>query len=100
MWGKLSTTFSNATEVAKLGAPSCSQPQPATDNGISDGRSNWLAVTPTLHRAAPYELHELLAVNVGYKLQDLMQQPRREYASLGMPGQRTACAATLGITNE
>ena len=28
------------TEVAHWGAPSCSQPQPAMDNGIRDGRSN------------------------------------------------------------
>ena len=28
------------TEVAQSGAPSCSQPQPATDNGVRDGRSN------------------------------------------------------------
>ena len=27
-------------EVAQWGAPSCSQPQPATDNGVRDGRSN------------------------------------------------------------
>ena len=37
---------SNATEVTQWGAPSCSGPQPATDNGVRDGRSNWLAVTP------------------------------------------------------
>ena len=46
MWGQLSTTCSNATELAQLGAPSCNLPQPATDNGARDGRSNWLAVTP------------------------------------------------------
>ena len=28
------------TEVAHWGTPSCSQPQPATDNGVRDGRSN------------------------------------------------------------
>ena len=28
------------TEVAKWGAPSCRQPQSATDNGVRDGRSN------------------------------------------------------------
>ena len=28
------------TEVAKWGAPSCSQPQSATDNGVRDDRSN------------------------------------------------------------
>ena len=28
------------TEVAQWGAPSCSQPRPATDNSVRDGRSN------------------------------------------------------------
>ena len=51
------------TEVAKWGAPSCSQPQPATDNGIRDGRSNWLVAPPTLHRAVPPELHVLHTAN-------------------------------------
>ena len=28
------------TEAAQWGTPSCSQPQPATDNGVRDGRPN------------------------------------------------------------
>ena len=28
------------TKVAQWGTPSCSRPQPATDNGVRDGRSN------------------------------------------------------------
>ena len=28
------------TEAAQWGTPSCSQPQPATNNGVRDGRSN------------------------------------------------------------
>ena len=47
------------TEVAQWGAPSCSQPQPATDNGVRDSRSNWQVAPPTLHRAVPPELHVL-----------------------------------------
>ena len=47
------------TEVAQWRAPSCSQPQPATDNGVRDGRFNWLVAPPTLHRAVPPELHVL-----------------------------------------
>ena len=47
------------TEVAQWGAPSCNQPQPATDNGIREGRSNWLVAPPTLRRAVPPELHVL-----------------------------------------
>ena len=34
---QLSTTCSNETEVVQLAAPSCSRPQPATDNGVRDG---------------------------------------------------------------
>ena len=34
------------TEVAQWGTPSCSWPQPAMNNGIWDGRSNWLGTTP------------------------------------------------------
>ena len=52
---------------------------------------------PTLHRAVPPELHVLHGVNAGYKSHDLLHQPCREHESLGMPGQRTACAATHGM---
>ena len=37
---KLSTTCSNGTEVANWATPSCSRPQPATDNSASNCRSN------------------------------------------------------------
>ena len=47
--------------------------------------------------AVPPEVHVLHGVNAGYKSQDLLQQPRREHASLGMPGQSNAFAATHGI---
>ena len=40
MCGQLSTTCSNAIEVAQWGDPSCSLPLSATDNGFRDGRSN------------------------------------------------------------
>ena len=40
LWSKLSTTCSNATDVAQRAAPSCSQPQSATNNGVRDGRFN------------------------------------------------------------
>ena len=35
LWGQLSTTFSNATDETKWATPSCSRPQPATDNIVS-----------------------------------------------------------------
>ena len=41
-------------------------------------------------------LHVLHSVNGGYKSQDFLQQPGLEHAPLGMPHQRTACAATQG----
>ena len=47
------------TEVAQWGTPSCSRPQPATDTGVREGRSNWLGAPPTLHRVVPLELHVL-----------------------------------------
>ena len=79
MWGQLSTTCSNFTEVAQWGAPSCSQPQPATDNGVRDGRSNWLLAPPTIHRAVPPELHVLhIAMRAGLQITRLaaLSQPR------------------------
>ena len=53
---------------------------------------------PLSSLAVPPELHVLHGVNVGYKLQDLLQQPGREHASLDIPGHRTTCAATEGIS--
>ena len=41
------------TEATQWEAPSCSQPQPATDNGVRDGRSNWLVAPPTLMGSTP-----------------------------------------------
>ena len=45
-WSELSTASSNAIEVAQRETPSCSRQQPATGNGIRDGRYNCLSVTP------------------------------------------------------
>ena len=84
------------TEVAQWWTPSFSPPQPATDNGVRDGRSNWL-VAPPPSWAAPPELYVLHGVNAAYKSQDLLHQPGLERASTGMPDQRTTCAATQGI---
>ena len=54
LWGQISTTSCNATEVAQWASPSCSRPQPSTDNGVSDGRSNWLPVNPHPHDFSLY----------------------------------------------
>ena len=42
-----------SAEVAQWGTPSCSWPQPATDNRDRDGRSNWLVTPPTLMGSTP-----------------------------------------------
>ena len=61
------------TEVAQWGVPSCSQPQLATDNGVRDGRWNWLVAPPTLHRAVPPELHVLhTAMRAGLQITRLL----------------------------
>ena len=95
MYGKLSTTCSNADEVSQWGAPSCSRPKPATNNGVKDGRSNWLAVIPHPTQGSNPWTPRIARCKCSYKSQDLLQQVRREHATFGMPGQGTACAATV-----
>ena len=56
-WSQLLTTCSNATEIARWAVPSCNRPLLATDHGVRDGRSNWLAVTPTRNRAVSPQRH-------------------------------------------
>ena len=90
MWGQLSTTCSNATEVAQWAAPSCSRLQPATDN---PARSNY-PLTPTIQRAVSTELHVLHCASAGYKSQDLLHPLGREHATLEMPD---CCAVNHGI---
>ena len=38
--GSIINYLQESTEAAHKGTPSCSRPQPATDNGVRDGRSN------------------------------------------------------------
>ena len=38
--GTIINYLQESTDVAKWGTPSCSRPQPATDNGVRGGRSN------------------------------------------------------------
>ena len=57
--GSIINYLQQFTEVAQRWAHSCSRPQPAMNNGVRDGRSNWLVALPTLHRAVPSELHVL-----------------------------------------
>ena len=69
------------TKVAQLGAPSCSQPQPVTDNGVRNGRSNWLVAPPTLHRAVPPWAPRIAHCNAGYRSQDLLHWVSSEPAT-------------------
>ena len=77
--GSIINYLQEFTEVAQWGAPSCSQPQPATDNGVRDGRFNWVVAPPTLHRAVPPELHVLhTAMRAGLQITRLaaLREPR------------------------
>ena len=60
---------------------------------------DWMLASTRLRAVTP-ELHVLHGANAGYKSQDLLQLVRREHASFGMPGQRSACAPTQGINEE
>ena len=54
MWCQLSTTCSIIYGGALWGTHSCIQPQPATDNFVRDGRSNWLVSPPTHMVSTPW----------------------------------------------
>ena len=73
LWGQLSTIF--VVMLPQWTAPSCSRSHPHPSQGS----------TPELH---------LPGANAGHKSQDLLQPVGRERATCGMPGHRTACAAT------
>ena len=81
------------TEVAQCGAPSCSQPQPATDNGIRDGRSNWLVAPPPYTGQYPLS-STYCTLQCGMQITRLaaLSQPRT--CDFRMPDQRLASAAT------
>ena len=80
-----------------MGSSQLQSTTPATDNGVRDGRSNWLVAPPTLQTAVPPELHVLHSAMRAAKSQDSLHWESRERATFGVPGQRTACAATQGI---
>ena len=40
LWRQISTTCSNATEVAQWATPSCNRPEPDTDDGTRNGNNN------------------------------------------------------------
>ena len=75
MWGQLSTTCNISTEVAQCGTPSCSRPQPATDNGVRVGRCNWLVTPSTLMGSASWVPRaQYKSVKLSHS-QDLILQP-------------------------
>ena len=58
----------------------------------TEDRIDW-TLPPTLHRAAPHELHVLHGENAGSKSHDLLHLLGSEHATFGMLDKRTACAA-------
>ena len=52
--GSIINYLQQCTEAAQWETPSCSQPQSAMDNGVRDGRSNWLVAHPTLIGSTPW----------------------------------------------
>ena len=66
LWGQLTTTCSNATEVTKRAALSCSRPKPVKDNSAEAmDPIDWPLLT-TLYRAVPLKGH-LLGANARHK---------------------------------
>ena len=84
------------TEVAQWGAPSCSQPQAATNNGVRDGRSNWLVAPPPYTGQYPLS-STYFTLQCGLQITRLaaLSQPRT--CDFRMPDQRSAGAATQGF---
>ena len=66
------------TEVAQCGAPSCSQPQPATDNGVRDGRSNRSIRTPHPTQGSTQWAPRIAHCNAGCKSKHLLHWVSRE----------------------
>ena len=90
-WGQLLTTCSNASEVAQWSAFSFSRTQPADDNGVRDGKSDWQAVIPpTLYRATLHEhhLHMQMWLQINCVVSGI------DPGTLGTLGHRIAYAAT------
>ena len=98
--GSIINYLQQFTEVAQWGATSCSQLQPATDNGVRDGRSNWLVAPPRYTGQCPLSsTYCTLQCGLGCKSQDLLHWESLDRATFGMTDQYTACAATQNITH-
>ena len=67
------------------------------DNGVRDGSSNWLAITPHPSQGSnPWALLAWCKCIIQI-LKDLQQTDEREHATFGMSGQHTDYAATQAI---
>ena len=93
-WGQLSSSCSNATEVAQLAAPSCSRPQPAADNGVREVDTINCPLPPSLYRAVPPKLN-FHDANVRYKSR--VHSTGFDPVACRAHGHRIAHAATQGI---
>ena len=82
-----------STDVAKWPTRSCSRPQPAKDNGVRDGWSNWLAVTPhPLQECTPWA--PPAHANARYKSEIKSVDRGCELGTFGTLGHRIGYAAT------
>ena len=74
--------------------PNCSQPQPATDNGVRDGRSNWLVALPTLMGSTPW------APRAEYKSVQPQRDSNVQTQHARQPPCLCCCLACCGCTFE
>ena len=89
--GSIINYSKQSTEVAEWGTPSCSRPQPATDNGLRDGKSNLLFAPPP-SGAVPSErlVHSINRCS--------LSSPGTRLCYCSMRGNHLAYAATQGET--
>ena len=100
MWGLLLTNCSNVNEIATMGTPSFIRLHPATDNGVRDGRSNWLAVTQNSTQGSTTWAPCIAHCKWCPQITRLASASGTERSAYGILGQRTACAVTRGIIIE
>ena len=96
LWGQLSTSWSNATELSSPVSPGCRWPQLATDNGVRDGRSYLPSVALTLCKAVPTE-H---SANARRKYVCLLYWNRIRYLHIRDKSTATQGVWIFFITNE
>ena len=84
------------TEVSQWKTPSCSRPQPATDNVVGDGWSNFQVATLTLIGSTPWA-PRIARCERCLQIARLVESTRARTDVHGMADQRTTCAATQSV---